>query len=216
VNDLGDGEPSVPREERVDFGGLAITFDDRVLRPRAWTVAQSRWAAELITAAPPGRVLELCAGAGQIGLLAVSLAPRPLVCVDVDPVACTFLRRNAAEAALDVDVREGPMDEVLAPGEVFAVVLADPPWVRTEETTRFPEDPLRAIDGGPDGLALARRCLHVIGQHLMPGGSAVIQLGSAAQADELAPALRSYDGLRFSEVREFPDGALARIDRTPA
>ena len=66
----------------VDFGGLRIEYDARVLAPRAWTAAQSRWAAELIRTAPPGPVLELCAGAGHIGLLAVTLAPRPLVCVD--------------------------------------------------------------------------------------------------------------------------------------
>ena len=75
-----------------DFGGLRIRYDDRVLAPRDWTAAQSRWAAELIATAPPGPVLEVCAGAGHIGLLAVTLAPRPLVCVDADAVACQYLR----------------------------------------------------------------------------------------------------------------------------
>jgi release factor glutamine methyltransferase len=201
------------RGERMDFGGLRITFDERVLRPRAWTVAQSHWAAEVIRHAPPGPVLEVCAGAGQIGLLAVSLAPRRLVCVDSDPVACAYLRRNAADACLRVDVREGPMEEVLERDETFAVIIADPPWVRSGEASRFPEDPRGAIDGGPDGLALARQCLGVIGHHLDPGGSAVLQLGSTSQADELALDVAAYDGLRVSEVRGFARGALVRIDR---
>jgi methylase of polypeptide subunit release factors len=209
-------EPLLPGEELVDFGGLRIVFDERVLRPRPWTVAQSQWAAEITRHAPPGPVLELCAGAGQIGLLAITLARRRLVCVDADPVACAYLRRNAADAGLGVDVREKLMEDALAPGESFAVVIADPPWVRSEETAQFPEDPLLAIDGGPDGLALVRRCLHVVDQHLMQGGSAVLQLGPASQADELSAELRSYDGLRLSEVREFRRGALARIDRAPA
>ena len=50
------------------------------------------------------------------------------------------------------------MDEVLAPDERFALVIADPPWVPRAETGRFPEDPLLAIDGGDDGLDLARAC----------------------------------------------------------
>ena len=57
------------------FGHLPIAFDERVLRPRPWTVAQSRWAAELLHDRPaPSAVLELCAGAGHIGLLALAMA----------------------------------------------------------------------------------------------------------------------------------------------
>ena len=143
----------------VDFQGLRIEYDERVLTPRPWTAAQSMWAADLIAVAPPGPVLELCSGAGHIGLLAVTLAPRRLVCVDADPVACGYLRRNAGRAGIRVDVREGRMDEALASDERFAVVIADPPWVPTAEVTRFPEDPVTAINGGADGLDLVRSCL---------------------------------------------------------
>ena len=105
---------TAPIESRfIDFEGLRIEYDDRVLAPRPWTAAQSQWAAELIRMAPPGPVLELCAGAGHIGLLAVSLAPRMIVCVDADRAACGYLRRNAALAGVRADVREGRMDAVL-------------------------------------------------------------------------------------------------------
>ena len=58
--------------QSVDFEGLRIEYDEHVLAPRPWTAAQSRWAAELIRVAPPGPVLEVCSGAGHIGLLAVT------------------------------------------------------------------------------------------------------------------------------------------------
>jgi len=196
----------------VDFEGLRIEYDDRVLTPRPWTAAQSRWAAELIRLAPPGPVLELCAGAGHIGLLAVTLAPRTLVCVDADPTACAYLRRNAFLAELRVDVREGRMDEVLEPDEEFAVIIADPPWVPTDDVTRFPEDPVTAIDGGADGLALARSCLDVIDQHLVVAGSALLQVGPG-QADRLADLVATYDELAVIAVRELDRGTLVQIDR---
>jgi methylase of polypeptide subunit release factors len=202
----------VPSESVHDFEGLSIRYDERVLAPRDWTAAQSRWAAELIPMAPPGPVLELCAGAGHIGLLAVHLAPRSLVCVDADPVACEYLRRNVLAAGVRVDVREGPMQSVLEPDERFAVVIADPPWVPRAEVTRFPEDPVTAIDGGPDGLDLVRACLTVIERHLVTDGSAVLQLGP----DQVASVVRlvaAYDELRLVEIRAFERGALARIDR---
>jgi methylase of polypeptide subunit release factors len=201
-----------PSEEVHDFEGLRIRYDARVLAPRDWTAEQSRWAAELIRTAPPGSVLELCAGAGHIGLLAVRLAPRSLVCVDADPVACAYLRRNAMAAGVRVDLREGPMQTALEPDERYAVVIADPPWVPRADVTRFPEDPVTAIDGGPDGLDLVRACLAVIERHLVPGGSAVLQLGPD-QVASVGRLVAACDALRVVEVREFERGALARIDR---
>ena len=202
--------------ERIAFGPLAIAFDERVLRPREWTAAQSQWAADLMAAAPDGPVLELCAGAGHIGLLAVATSGRRLVCVDANPVACDFARANAVAAGMAdrVEVREGRLETALAPDEQFPVVIADPPWVPRDQTSQFPEDPLTAIDGGSDGLDVARACLSVIAAHLAPGGSAVLQLGTQAQADVLRSEASFTDGgLVMAEVRQQERGVLVRLDR---
>ena len=202
--------------DTVAFGTLTIAFDDRVLRPREWTAAQSEWAADLMATAPGGTVLELCAGAGHIGLLAVAQTGRRLLCVDANPVACDYARANALAAGLAelVEVREARLQEALAPDEMFPVVIADPPWVPREQTGRFPEDPLTAIDGGDDGLDVARACLSVIDDHLAPGGSAVLQVGTRAQADALRREPCFTDGrLVMVEVRQQVRGVLARIDR---
>lgn len=196
--------------ETTDFGLLRISFDHRVLRPRPWTAAQSAWAAELAATGPAGPMLELCAGAGQIGLLAVLDTARSLVCVDVDPVACGFARRNAEAAGLAdrVEVRVGRMEEVVRDEERFAVVVADPPWVRRAEVGRYPEDPLRAIDGGDDGLDLARTCVAVARRHLLPGGSALLQLGTVEQVG----LLESVDAAEVVEVRRYDRGVVVRLD----
>ena len=186
--------------EQMTFGTLDIAFDDRVLRPRTWTTTQSRWAAELLAEVPEGPVLELCSGAGQIGLLAVAGSDRRLLCVDASEVACDFARANARAAGMAdrVEVRLGPLDAALAPDELFPLVIADPPWVPGAETGRFPEDPLTAIDGGPDGLDVARACLRVVAGHLLPGGAAVLQLGTREQADRLGREARDLGGLVLS------------------
>ena len=200
----------------MTFGHLSIAYDDRVLRPRGWTAGQSTWGAELLASGPPGPVLELCAGAGHIGLLAVAGTGRRLVCVDASEVACDFARANAAAAGLAdlVEVRHARLEEAVAPDERFALVLADPPWVPRGETGRFPEEPLSAIDGGDDGLDVARACLDVVARHLLPGGTALLQLGTTGQADEVRTALAGTDGLKVSEVRQFVRGVVVRIDRS--
>jgi release factor glutamine methyltransferase len=202
--------------EHLAFGPLTIAFDERVLRPREWTAAQSAWAADLMTSAPDGPVLELCSGAGHIGLLAVLLSSRPLVCVDASSVACDYARANASAAGIAdrVEVREGRLEEAVRDDERFPVVIADPPWVPRNETGQFPEDPLTAIDGGDDGLDVARAVLAVIDRHLAPGGSAVLQLGTTAQVDVLkAEPCLATGRLTVVEVREEERGVLARLDR---
>lgn len=190
--------------EAITFGGLAIAFDARTLRPRAWTAMQSEWAADLLASAAAGPVLEVCAGVGHIGLLAVLNRSRDLVQVDLNEVACEYARQNAAAAGLAsrVEVRHGRMEEVVGDTERFAMIVADPPWVPSAETHVFPEDPLTAIDGGGDGLDVARTCLAVIGRHLDDAGSALVQIGTKAQVAALDDHLREHPGLRL-RVEDF-------------
>ena len=102
---------------------------------------------------------------------------------------------------------------MLDPGERFPLIIADPPWVPRHETARFPEDPILAIDGGDDGLQVVRACLDAIVTHLAPGGSALLQLGTAGQVAEVIAGARGHD-LLPGEVREYGDnGVLLRVDR---
>lgn len=204
-------------QQTIELGGLRFAYDSRVLRPRAWTVAQSQWAADLMASAPPGPLLELFAGVGHIGLLAVAGSDRDLVMVDLNPAAVAFARRNAADAGLGsrATVREGRVDEVLLPGETFGLIVADPPWVPSSGIDQFPDDPSIAIDGGEDGLALARTCCGVIDRHLAPNGSALLQLGSVDQAATLAAYVADDLGsaLRVVDVRAYERGVLVRLAR---
>nr|WP_277602220.1 class I SAM-dependent methyltransferase [Nocardioides sp. KC13] len=167
---------------------------------------------------PDGPMLELCSGAGQIGLLAAAMVGRRLVCVDADPAACAFTRANAERAGLAhlVDVREGSMDHALDPHERFVLVIADPPWVPTAQVRRYPEDPRTAIDGGADGMLVATTCLDTTARHLSPGGAAVLQLGTTDQADRVRQLVEGSD-LSVQEVRGWPgEGVLVHLARAAA
>jgi methylase of polypeptide subunit release factors len=107
------------------------------------------------------------------------------------------------------------MEEALDPGERFALVIADPPWVRSHETSEHPGDPLSAIDGGDDGLDAVRTCLAVIGRHLLPGGAALLQVGGPGQAEAVAEhVVRHRDlGLAVVDHAAVDGGALVRLAR---
>lgn len=197
----------------IEFGGLTIRFDGNVLAPRPWTLEQSRWAIEVAADVPDGAVLELCAGVGQIGLVVGRATGRLLVQVDVDERACALARANAADAHVDSDVRCGDAEAVLADGERFPLVLADPPYIPSGRTDRYDGDPELAIDGGDDGLELARRCLRATAVHLTDDGRALLQLGGPAQAHDLAREVPSY-GLAEVERRTYgEDRSLVLLRR---
>ncbi len=193
----------------IPFGSLTIEFDEHVLEPRPWVLLQSEWARELLDTAPSGPALELCTGAGHIGLAALVGNQRELVAVDADPAACAWARRNAENNSLAgrVEVRHSRLEDAVRPDESFVVVIADPPWVPRAEVGRFPEDPVLAIDGGADGLDVARACLDTAASVLIPRGSLLLQLGTEAQAEALVDD-------RFIEVerRAGERGIVVRLD----
>ena len=202
----------------VEIGGLSFAYGPDVLTPRPWTLAQSEWARELLDDVPAGPILELCAGAGHIGLLALLGNERSLVMVDLSESACSFARTNASAAGLlgRVEIRQGRLESSVRAGERFPLVIADPPWVPTSQVGRFPADPLTAIDGGDDGLGPTRSCLQVIDQHLDPAGRAVIQVGGPTHVQGIEEWLlsRPHVCLTVSDTRGFGDrGTLVLLRR---
>jgi release factor glutamine methyltransferase len=212
--------PGGSRRQLVRYGDLEITYDDRVLSPRLWTTAQARWMTEVLHRLPEGPVAELCSGAGHIGLLTAAYTGRDVVLVDASDVACELAERNleANPVSGEVEVRRGRIDEALAPHERFVGILADPPWVPSDRTPAFPDDPLTAIDGGPDGLDVARVCIDVIARHLAEPGAAILQLGSLTQAQSVVDDLATRaaeTGLEWVDTRTYGErGVLVHLART--
>ena len=209
------GEQTTGRTTEV--GGLAFLHDERVLCPRPWTEAQSAWARELLETLPDGPVLELCSGVGHIGLLALLSNARTLVMVDASEAACEFAHLNALSAVLNgrVEIRQGLMDSQVGEDEVFPLVIADPPWVPSDEVASFPEDPVDAIDGGPDGLQVARQCLEVADRHLLPAGCCILQVGSEVHVDGIRTWLAGRPDVRLvvAETRAYLGGVLVLLRR---
>jgi methylase of polypeptide subunit release factors len=210
-----------PGRRSTVFGGLTIVHDDQVMEPRPWTTAQARWLAELLRSVPEGPILELCAGVGQIGLLTGALTGRDLVLVDASQDACELARENVSANRLVsvVDVRRAEIADGVGTHERFAGILADPPWVPSDQTDRFDDDPDSTIDGDEDGLGPARECLRVIDEHLAPLGVAVLQLGTQSQAAEVARMCAGEEGPRLTvaEVRSYGEegssGVLVQLVR---
>lgn len=198
-------------QETAQFGPLTVHFDHRLPQPREWTTHQGMWAAELARDLPDGPLLELCCGTGQIGLLAVALSDRGGVLVDVDPVACTYAEFNAITNGLSsrVSVRPVSFTVAMSAGERFPLITIDAPCLPTAEVEGV-DAPTFAVDGGHDGLDVAKEALWVASEHLTDSGQILLAVSSPAQVSRLDSWLGEQvsPDLRLAEVRPHGDDGL--------
>jgi 16S rRNA (guanine(966)-N(2))-methyltransferase RsmD len=81
------------------------------------------------------RVLELFAGSGALSLESLSRGAKRAVCVELSPHHADFIRNNVATAQLPVAALEvrtqdvfAALPQLVAAGEQFDLILADPPY----------------------------------------------------------------------------------------
>jgi release factor glutamine methyltransferase len=170
----------------VEFDGLRLALDGGVFVPRRRTAFLVRCAVPLVP--PGGVVVDLCCGCGALGTaLAIRLPGVEVHAADIDPAAVACARRNLAGVGGLVYCGDlfAPLPATLR-GRVD-VVVANVPYVPTEAIAQMPpeardHEPRLALDGGSDGLDVARRMIAAAPDWLTPGGSLLFET-SESQAD---------------------------------
>lgn len=166
----------------AEFAGLRIAVEPGVFVPRRRTELLVREAAALALGGSPRTVaVDLCCGSGAVGAAVAELVEEvELHAVDVDPVAVRCARRNLAGTG--AQVYEGdlyrPLPAALR-GRVD-VLLANAPYVPTGSIGLMPPEarvyePKVALDGGADGLDVARRVIAPARGWLAPGGALLVE-----------------------------------------
>src|SRR4051794_1418653 len=189
------GEPLAWIIGRFEFCGLQLQVDPGVYVPRAQSEGLARHAVAWLP--DDGRAADICTGTGAIAAFMAGEVPNASVlAVDVEPGAVACALRNG------VHVVEGDLYAPLGPEHSFDVITAVPPYVPTDEIRLLPADvqrfePLLALDGGPDGLDIARRIVAGAADMLVRGGRLFIEVGGD-QDEALAPALAAA-GFREAE-----------------
>lgn len=192
-----DGEPLEVIVGWADFCGLRIPVVPGVFVPRRRSEALVRRALAVCPVADP-IVVDLCCGSGA--LAAGFAAQHPGRCriwaTDIDPVAV-----GCAERTLR------PFGATVATGDLFQplpsrlrgqvhVLLANVPYVPSDALRLLPAEarvyePAVALDGGGDGLDLARRVAAQAPEWLAPGGSLVVETDDR-QASLLAAVMAQH------------------------
>jgi release factor glutamine methyltransferase len=140
------------------------------------------------------RVLELGTGSGAVILsLAAEKKAHRFFATDLSLKALEVARKNAEISDLCENVHFISGDWLMpfktATG-LFDMIVSNPPYIRTSEiATLQPEiasyEPLKALDGGSDGLRAIRYIIHCAYDYLVPQGSLILEIGHDQKNDVL-------------------------------
>lgn len=189
-------EPLSRIQGRREFYGRTFEVTPATLDPRADSetlievaltlVAEEGWLER------PLRILDIGTGTGCLLLTLLSELQRATgVATDIDAAALAVARRNAhhlAVAGRAEFLQARSLDGITG---IFDLVVSNPPYIPHGDIAGLqPEvrcyDPVTALDGGPDGLAVYRDIAAGI-PRVLPDGWLILEVG-AGQAAEV-PAL---------------------------
>jgi release factor glutamine methyltransferase len=208
------GEPVAYLRGVQEFFSLPFQVDSRVLVPRPETEtlvevvlavvrgdANASTSAGVGSSARPVRVADIGTGSGALAVvLARELPGATVVATDVSEAALAVAGANAVAhgVAARIELRVGHLLEPLAGAGPFDLLVANLPYVRTDELVGLaPEvrtEPRLALDGGVDGLALLAPLIAGAPAVLRPGGLLVLEHGWD-QAEAIAGLIVRAGGL---------------------
>lgn len=187
--------------ESTEFMSLPFDVHRGVFVPRPETELLVEWAEARLRARPlhqPLAALDLCCGSGIVGVSLASRVPNlDVVAVDVAAAAAALTATNAERNAVADRVRVVEADAFAflgEPGERFAAIVCNPPYISTGELAALPREvrehePMLALDGGEDGLDFYRKVVPFLARRLHADGFVAFEIGDK-QGASVAALLR--------------------------
>ncbi|MDB5677808.1 peptide chain release factor N(5)-glutamine methyltransferase [Sphingomonas bacterium] len=187
-----------------DFWTISLAVGPGALIPRPDSETLIEAAVAHFAGAPPATILDLGTGPGT--LLLAALAEWPEACgvgVDASAAALDYARGNAERLGMSGRAGFVEGDWANAIGQRFDLILANPPYVGTDE--RLPaevrdHEPASALFAGADGLDDYRIIAAQLPALIAPYGMAAIEIG-ATQAEAVS-ALLVAQGLHVAVRRD--------------
>ena len=213
-----NGEPIARILGVKEFWGLSLQLSADTLVPRPDTETIVEAALEAIDADQrrdaPLRIADLGTGSGAILLALLSeLWSATGIGTDINLAALQTARHNAAQLGFAGRASFVACDYASALRPGFDLIVSNPPYIRSADIAALStevrdHDPLRALDGGADGLEAYRIISPQAEALLAPGGWLVVEVGHD-QSDDVA-ALMQAAGLQPNGPAKADLGGIRR------
>ena len=203
------GEPVAYIVGEWEFYGLPLDISSDVLIPRSDTeVLAERAILRARAAGEGGRVLDLCAGSGCVGLAVAANVPACRVVLgELSEGALRVCKQNVRRNSLNARVTCVSVNALEPPASAlwdFDIIACNPPYIPTGDIPGLDVsvrdyEPHMALDGGADGLDFYRGITELWQPALKPGGHLLYEVG-IGQAEKVAWLLvkAGYENIRIT------------------
>ena len=200
------------------FMGLPFRVNKNVLIPRMDTeIVVEKLLSEIKKRGyTKPEVLDMCTGSGAIGVsVAAKIEGSHVTMTDASQEALKTAIGNAALNRVNGQCTflEGDMFDAISEDAVYDVIVCNPPYIPTKEIDKLAvevrmHEPIKALDGGEDGLDFYRILADEASSHIKSGGILVLEIGhdQAKAVSELLEKAATY-----RSIDSFKD--LAGLDR---
>ena len=200
---LKQGEPLPYLTGRQEFFGLCFEVSPAVLIPRPETELLVETALSWLRSHPAANsAVDVGTGSGCIAVsLAVNTPALYLIATDISAEALAIAQRNAQIHHVEDRITFQEADLISADLGRFDLICANLPYVPTSELAKvnsLPYEPALALDGGPDGLALIKRCLADAPAHIRAPGMLLFEIEATTGDAALALACNVFPQAKIS------------------
>jgi release factor glutamine methyltransferase len=188
------GEPVWRILGEREFWSLPFKLSPATLEPRpdSETIVEAALAQLGERRHEPVAILDLGTGTGCLLVALLSECRRAHgLGIDISDEACATATENAQRNSVGdrAVFRVGNWVEGLE--QRFDLIVSNPPYIPAAEISGLDvgvrdHDPMRALDGGPDGLDAYRRLADGLPAVLAPEGAVVLEIGAGQEADVIA------------------------------
>ncbi len=201
-----------------EFMGYAFKVNPDVLIPRQDTETLVSEAARTIQKTPREKlsffeklkggkeweVLDLCCGSGAVGISLAKICGNIRVTAsDISEAAIRTAEENAKNLRVKIKFYQGNMFEPHN-GKKFDMIVTNPPYIKTNMISILQDEvkkhePLKALDGGRDGLDFYRIIVEKAAEYLKPEGFLMMEIGHD-QGEDLRKMLKDAGKYTPAEV----------------
>jgi len=191
-----------------EFMGIDYEVTPDVLIPRHDTEVLIDLAVSLLPHAKT--ILDIGTGSGCIAVsLALKYPHSNITATDISEAALDVARRNMSRQKLEIELLSGSLFEPLA-GRKFDLIVSNPPYIPTADIAGLEQevrdfDPLRALDGGQDGLDIYRELIPRSLAFLNPSGWLLLEVGKG-QAHDVLQIINVTEGFKQTTTALDPGG----------
>ena len=225
VNQRVKGTPLAHLTNRQDFFGIEFLASSEAMIPRKETEILAGAALgtlrRLVQARGHVRVVDLCAGSGNVSLALAAHEPNcSVIGADISPDAVRLARRNAEHLGLSHRARFLQSDLLSAfSASEFAgqvdLITCNPPYISSARTEELPleiaeHESKLAFDGGPLGVKILTRVIREAPRYLKPESWLAMEVG-VGQDKAVARWLERSRAFEDVEVHHDSEGRVRAI-----